>query len=363
MTRSTPATRFAALAVAALLTACGGRGDPAPPAGGGSSQGAVPPAAESLPNVLATIDGESITMDDIRLIAGADLEKMESMYLQQRHDLVDGALRQILRERVLLAEAQKQGVTLDALVMQEAGGSLEPTEVEVAAWYQENQSRVRGRSLDQLRPQIAQLLRNERGEAAAKALERRLYAERGVQVLLAPYRVPLDNAGAPAKGPSDAKVELTEFSDFECPFCAQFFPTLKRIEAEYGDRVRIVYRQYPLTNIHPKAFKAAEASLCAHEQGKFWEMHDLLFQEQNAMDVRDLKVKAGRLRMNQGDFDRCLDTGRFVEQVQNDLAAGSAIGVGGTPALFVNGIPLPGGAVPFEAVAAVLDEELARASE
>jgi protein-disulfide isomerase len=177
---------------------------------------------------------------------------------------------------------------------------------------------------------------------------------------LQPYRVALDNAGAPARGSDDAKVTLVEFSDFQCPFCGRFFPTLKQIEQKYGDSVRVVYRQYPIPSLHPNAFKAAEASLCANDQGKFWDMHDVMFQEQNALTVSELKQKARRIGLDGRKFDDCMDTGRHTEQVQNDMRAGSRVGVTGTPALFVNGIPIDGGAVPLATVVQAIDQEFAR---
>ena len=122
-----------------------------------------------------------------------------------------------------------------------------------------------------------------------------------------------------------------------------------------------MYRQYPIASLHANAIKAAEASLCAHDQGKFWEAHDLMFQEQNRLTVRELKVMASRLGLKQQEFDQCLDTGRYTEKVQNDIAAAARVGATGTPALFVNGIPVEGGAVPYETVARVIDAELARA--
>ena len=346
-----------ALTVSATLSGCADR----EPAAAQAAAPAGPSAAGGgVPDVLATIGDEQITMADVRERVGGELDKMESAFQRQRITLIDGTLQQILRERVLMAEATRQGKTLDQMVLDEAGGSLEPNDVEIAAWYQDNQARVGGRALDQVRPQIADLLRNQHRQQAMEKLEQRLNDERGVKVMLEPFRMTFDNTGAPTAGNPEAAVTVVEFSDFQCPFCARFVSTLKQVEANYGDRVNIVYRQFPITSIHPNAFKAAEASLCAHEQGKFWDIHDMMFQEQSGLSVRELKLMAGRLGLDQAKFDACLDSGRYTEQVQNDLAEGEKAGITGTPAVFVNGIALGGGAVPYETVAAAIDRELAR---
>jgi protein-disulfide isomerase len=324
---------------------------------------AAPTVADlPLPDVLATIGEEPITLDDVRARVGEQYDRMTNEYLQARYNLLDETLREIMRDRLIVAEAEERGMrSVDELIEAESGSSLDVTDEEVEAWYEENQSRAQGRALDEIRGQIADHLRSTKREEVMSPLEDRLSVEQGVVYHLQPYRVELDNRNAPSLGPSDAAVTLVEFSDFECPYCGRFFPTFQQIKEHYGDRIHVVYRQFPLTNIHPSAFKAAEASLCANEQGEFWAFHDLLFEEQDRIAVRDLKEKAGRLGLDQNEFNNCLDTGRYVEQVQDDLAAGQAAGVNGTPALFVNGIPVEGGAVAFEVVAEVIEEELRRA--
>lgn len=186
-----------------------------------------------------------------------------------------------------------------------------------------------------------------------------LEAKHEVVYLLEPFRVDLDNTGSPSLGSESAAVTLVEFSDFECPFCSRFATTLEEVKKTYGDRIRIVFRQFPLP-IHANAQKAAEASLCARDQDRFWEMHDLLFAEQHQLQPEHLNEKAARLGLDAAEFARCLDSGKHEQRVHADLKAGTGVGVNGTPAIFVNGRPVPGGAAPYEAVAAFIEEELAR---
>jgi protein-disulfide isomerase len=176
-------------------------------------------------------------------------------------------------------------------------------------------------------------------------------------VLLEPPRTQVAATG-PSKGPDNAPITIVEFSDFECPFCSRVNPTLAQVQQNYGDKVRIVFRQFPLA-MHPNAQKAAEASLCAHDQGKFWQMHDLMFAQQKELGVDQLKAKASQLGLDTESFNQCLDSGEYADQVRTDMADGTAAGVSGTPAMFVNGVPISG-AVPYEQVAAMIDDELDR---
>ena len=313
-----------------------------------------------LPDVLATVSGEPITLQDVYGRRGDDLERMELRYRLARQEVIQGALDTLVRERVLAAEAEARGGSIEDLIAAEAGAALTPSAVEVEAWYQDNRARLGGRSLDQVRAQIAEHLMDERRKEATARLEERLYQEREVTIHLEPIRIEFDNSRAPAMGPENAPVTLVEFSDFQCPFCARLVPTLKQVEQEFGQEVRIVYRHFPITSIHPFAFKAAEASVCAQDQGQFWPMHDLIFAEQNRVSVADLKDKARRLGLNQREFDACLDSGRHAELVLHDFEEGQKAGVTGTPATFVNGVELAGGAVSFDVLAGAIRRELAR---
>lgn len=167
-------------------------------------------------------------------------------------------------------------------------------------------------------------------------------------------------------GKENAPITLIEFSDFECPFCRKFWKeTLPLIKKEYIDtgRARFVYRDFPLS-FHQGAAPAAEGAECAREQGKFWELHDKIFEEQEKQGqgtiqftAEDVKTWASKIGLNASKFNQCLDSGKYKQEVEKDIADGSAAGVTGTPAIFVNG-RLIVGAQPFAAFKVVIDEEL-----
>lgn len=159
-------------------------------------------------------------------------------------------------------------------------------------------------------------------------------------------------------GAEDAAVTLIEYSDFECPFCSRHLPSVKQALADYPNDVRLVYRHYPLTAIHPNAQKAAEASECAAAQGgndAFWDFHDRVFAAQaTGLSVSVYKRIAGEMGLNQGEFDSCLDSGEMAPAVAEDVATGNDAGVQGTPATFVNG-SLISGAVPYTTLSAAIE--------
>jgi protein-disulfide isomerase len=167
-------------------------------------------------------------------------------------------------------------------------------------------------------------------------------------------------ASNPSLGAATAPITLVEFSDYQCPFCQRVEPTLKRLRAAYGDKLRIVWKDFPLTQIHPQAFKAGEAAHCAGDQGKYWELHDVLFAKQSELQADDLKRHALQLGLNADSFNQCLDSSKYGERVRDGLSEGTALGVNSTPTIFINGRRLSG-AQPYEVFAAIIEEELARA--
>jgi protein-disulfide isomerase len=164
------------------------------------------------------------------------------------------------------------------------------------------------------------------------------------------------------EGDKNAKVTMVEFSDYECPFCGRHFTqTYPQLKKDYIDtgKVRLVFRDFPLS-FHPSAQKAAEAAECAGEQNKYYEMHDKLYSNQQALDVASLKKYAQELKLDTTKFNTCLDSGTMADEVKKDQADGQSYGVGGTPAFFING-KLISGAQPYSVFQQAIDAELATA--
>jgi len=143
------------------------------------------------------------------------------------------------------------------------------------------------------------------------------------------------------RGPADAPFTLVEYGDYECPDCGRLFGTLESVQQEFGTRLRLVYRHYPLSGIHKHAQMAAEAAEAAAAQGHFWEMHDLLFQHQDALDEKHVLRYGGQLGFDVDRFHRELKQGTYAERVRQDFIAGVQNGVAGTPGLFLNGVRQP----------------------
>lgn len=162
--------------------------------------------------------------------------------------------------------------------------------------------------------------------------------------------------GAPSFGPEDAKVTIVEFSDFECPYCTRAAAVAHQIRERYGDKVRFVFRQFPLP-MHQQAHLAAQASLAAAEQGKFWEFHDLLFANQRALGREALEGYAKQLNLNVSSLERALDKQTHKAAVDADMKLGEEVNVNGTPTLFINGKRVPN-PTEFAPVAKLIDEAL-----
>ena len=322
-------------------------------------------AAQSPSKRLAVVNGEALTEEEVSKAAEHDLQGLEIKRLQfeanfarDKQEALDKALNVLVEEKLLAAEAAKRKITKEDLVRTDIDNKVAvPTSEEVEKFYEENKSRIQA-PREEVIPQIGPYLMDQRRDQARAAFMASLRKEYNVTTYLEPLRSDIATVGFPVRGSAAAPVTIVEFSDFECPFCGSLFPTLKEIEKNYAEKVRVVYRQFPL-DIHPHAQKAAEASLCANEQQHFWEFHDLMFGNQKDLTVDSLKKKAADLKLDTQAFDACIDSGKHAEAIRKDIVEGSRAGVTGTPAMFING-RLLGGARPYSDIAEIIDDELQR---
>jgi protein-disulfide isomerase len=319
------------------------------------------PAArqQTAADVVATVGTTSITLSEVdekalQQPAGTFGAMKLSLALYEARRL---AIDEIIGEKLIAQESKTRGVTSEALVDREIGSKITTvTDADVAAWYNANPGRVQGAKLDQVQAPIRSMLTQERTATVYQAYVDQLKAKTPVRVMLEPPRQKVAVASGASRGPANAPVEVIEFSDFQCPYCLRAHPTVNQVLSTYGDRIRLVYRHYPLPN-HPNARPAAEASQCAAEQGKFWQYYDRLFADQTKLSTEALKQSAAELGMDAGRFNACVDSHKYKDQVEADIKDGNDAGVSGTPAFFINGRMLTG-AQPFEAFKRIIDEEL-----
>ncbi len=318
----------------------------------------------NLSAVVAEVQGVAITQEDLQSGAAEELQKWKMASLQfeakqerVRHEILQKQLDALVAEKLVALEAAEQGLSDEELLDQEVLSNFEePTEEEVDAFYQTNQQRLQGPKT-QLLPMIRQYLADQKREQIYQDFVDQLETKYGVITYLQPLRIDVATEGHPSHGPADAPVTILEFSDFECPYCQAMLGTIKNVQEAYGEKVRLVYRQFPLNSIHPNAQKAAEASLCANDQGRFWEMHDLMFEDQSGLSVEALTKKAESLELDASTFERCLTSNKYAERVKQDVMDGTVVGVTGTPAVFINGRPLVGN-VPYDQLTEIIDDEL-----
>lgn len=315
--------------------------------------------------VVAVIDGVPVTHSELESAAVTDIDGLELRRLefeakqkQNRYQILRKNLDDLIANKLFDREARERGISRDELLAAEIEGQVaEPTEEEIDRIYTINKTRLQ-RPLEAVRTDIVSFLKTNQRNIKKVALVDSLKKKFEVEDRLEPLRFEIQLDGHPTTENVDAPVTLVEFSDFECPYCSQMSTTLQRVREKYGDDVRRIFRQFPLNGIHPRAQKAAEASLCANDQGRFWEMMGRLFEKPLRLDVAALKSKAETLGVDSGTFDGCLDSAKFAGQVALDIAAGARIGVNGTPAVFINGRPVQGNAT-FQTIALMVDEELA----
>ena len=328
----------------------------------GSEESSSSPSA-SQP-VVAVIGQRRIGESDVIAANSADFDRLQSdselerrhlelKLAKSRHDLLQQDLDKMLDRDALDMEARSRGIRTDQVL---AGLKLTtPTEEEARVFYEANRERIK-QPYEEVAPKVIEYLATQRNQGATRSFYDALRAKHGIRSTLAPYREAVADSG-PARGESTARVTIVEFADFQCPYCRDAETTLRTIMAHYPEEVRVVFRNLPLTQIHPDAKAAAEAGVCADQQGKFWEMHDAMYDDQSALSADALKKTAARLGLDTQLFATCLADPRTSEALGPDAKAARDLGLEGTPYFFINGRPIDG-SVPVEKFERVIADEL-----
>jgi len=318
---------------------------------------------------VATIKGQVIPYSDLQPQIQSDLDRQQhqhDMQVQQlnetyqraRQAFIEGELAKLVDNRVLALEAAARRTTPEALMRAVKPAAV--TDEQVKSFYDSQKAQI-AEPFDQIAPKIRHYLQAQADERANRTYLDPLRVRYKASVTTEPLREQVGASG-PQRGPENAQITIVEFSDFQCPYCRRFTPVLNQILSAYPSQVRLVYRYMPLSGIHPDAQKAAEAAVCAGNQGKFWEMHATLFAAQSSLDVGSLKENAKRLGLRTKQFDDCLDSGQARPTIENDLREAERLGLEATPASFVNG-RFVDGSITFDQMTALINDELRRSGD
>ena len=285
---------------------------------------------------LATVAGRTIT-------AGTILDRLKPIIYDLRsrvYEAVRAALDQLIYDLLVLAEARKRGVGPEVVIRKEVTDKGHaPTEEEITRFFDENKAR-QNIDLAKARGQIASYLEQQEQVRLEQALSDKLRQGASVRILIEEPEPPvlvISTDDDPSRGLANAPVTVVVFTDFQCPNCGLNHPMIEEVTRSYGNSVRLVIRDFPL-DMHENALKAAEAANAAYAQGKFFEYAELLFKNQQALDISSLKKYATEIGLNRAKFDAALAQGTYELEVSHDIADGMSYGVLGTPTVFVNGV-------------------------
>lgn len=306
-------------------------------------------AQDSNQQPVARVSGHTLTLSDLRSQeSGKLLQAQYQYYLSERK-----ALEEAIDNRLLEDEAQKKQISLDQLLETEVyKGVKDPTEDQLEVYYEGLDTQEPYQSI---RGDVLQHIRELRRTKARAAYVEQLRKQAEIHILLMPPTANVETASAFAKGDKKAPVVMVEFADYQCPYCQKVNPQIQQLKKEFGDQLTVIYKDFPLP-MHHSAEKAAEASRCAGEQGKFWEYHDVLFYSK-LIEPNDLKEHARVLKLDTDRFDTCLDNGTEAEAVNQDFKEAKNLGLTGTPSFFVNG-HFFSGVVDYDALKDIINQQL-----
>ena len=306
---------------------------------------------------VATVGEQTIYDEDLASSVEGQLQSLRS----QEYDIKRKALDALIEQKILENAAKAKGLTTDQLLKQEVDARVkDPSDDVIQGFYLAQSGRLNRPLDDALKVQLRESIKQAQSRQLRDDYIKSLRADNKVVVLLSPPRVQVAYDPKRLRGNAKAPVMIVEFSDYQCPYCHQIEPTVKKLLAKYGDKVSLSYRDFPLTAIHSQAMIAAEASRCALEQGKFWEYHDQLFTA-SSLEKNSLIEYAKNLKLDDKQFESCLTSEKYKADIEKDEQDGRSVGVNGTPGFFINGVSVSG-ARPESEFAQIIDDELSRKS-
>jgi predicted DsbA family dithiol-disulfide isomerase len=317
------------------------------------------PAATGDPAIALVLEGRPISLDELHThMQEQFLEELLNQPDDEIYTLHENAIRDLVHRHAIDAAAAEAGLSPEALFEQVTAAVPETSVEEVSAWYSANQARLRGARLEDVAGRIQDMLDSEaRSNAWAGFVNPRLEAL-DWEMVIEPPRKDLQSTRL-VRGDVDAPITIMSFSDYQCPYCIRSEPVLAEVLNRYPGEVRLIHRHFPLDSLHPLARPASEAAMCADEQGHFWEFHDAIFARQGRLDENAFAEIGEALGLDGEALDQCITERRYQTFVQSDFDEGQLAGVTGTPAFFVNGIPLKG-ARDADELSRIVDAELAR---
>ena len=348
----------ALLVLVAALPVCAKKERKAETPGAGSETAGSAASTGNPNEVVASIGDQAVTRAEVDKEAASKLTQIR----QQEYDIRRGTVEKMIQDKIYAKEAASRGLAIEDLLKAEVEQKIPATtDAEASQFYEANKARMSGRTLEQVSGDIKNFLQQQKGQGRRRDFMKEMMAKHKVTILLDPPRVAVASMeGEWARGPKDAPVTIVEFSDFQCPFCKKAHEIVEEVVKAYPDKIRLVYRDFPL-QFHPQALPAAEAALCAGDQGKYWEYHSNLFAVDGTLMEDDLKKRAADLGLDSAKFTSCIEGASHEEFIKKSMEAGSALGVTGTPTFFINGRQLVG-AKPVEEFKVLIDEEIERAA-
>jgi protein-disulfide isomerase len=305
--------------------------------------------------IAARFGDNVITVAEVEDQAGGQLVGL----YQQIYQVKDQQLRQMIYNRLVEEAAAAEGIERSAYLEREILGKVgEPGEAQIEQVLNQYRSQLPPDE-EQARQQVVAFLTQQARVQQETLLKDRLFKAADVKIMLDPPRVsPAVAADDPKRGSDDAPVVLVEYTDYQCPYCVRAQPTITAVRERYGDSVLHVFKNLPLP-MHAQAKLAAEAALCAKDQGKFWEMHDWIFANNQNISHDTLTAQAEAMSLDVSIFTACINDGTHRQQVDRDIAEANSFGIRGTPGFVINGRVLSG-AQPLDQFIAVIDDELRR---